>query len=78
MEYWTFDMQSSRPATRFAENFDFMEMNEKFNKDEVWGHLGKRSKSHLNGEEGDENGSDEDDSQDEDDAESPKTEIKVR
>ncbi|XP_057482457.1 protein decapping 5-like [Actinidia eriantha] len=67
---------SSRPVTRFAEDFDFMAMNEKFNKDEVWGHLGKSSKSHLNGKEGDENGSDEDDSQDEDDAESPKTEIK--
>ena len=53
-------------------------MNEKFNKDDVWGHLGKRSKSYLNGKEGDENGSDEDDSQDKDDAESPKTVIKVR
>ncbi|XP_047308461.1 protein decapping 5-like [Impatiens glandulifera] len=54
---------SSRPITKFTEDFDFMAMNEKFNKDEVWGHLGKHNnKSHHN--EGDENGSDEDDYED--------------
>lgn len=60
----------SRPVARFTEDFDFTAMNEKFNKDEVWGHLGKSNKKDK--EEG--NISDEY-SQDEDD-ELPKFEMK--
>ena len=44
--------------TKFTEDFDFIAMNEKFKKDEVWGHLGKNRKSHSKDKEGDANDED--------------------
>lgn len=70
-------MQFSRPVMKFNEDFDFMAMNEKFNKDEVWGHLGESSKSNLKEKEGDGNASEEEHFKDEDDTELPKSDMKV-
>ncbi|OAY77709.1 Protein decapping 5 [Ananas comosus] len=65
----------SRPVTNFTEDFDFTAMNEKFKKDEVWGHLGK-NKAQLRDTDG-ELGEDEDDAAlDYDEAEAIKSEVK--
>ncbi|CAO2830057.1 unnamed protein product [Amaranthus hypochondriacus] len=63
---------SSRPVTKFTEDFDFMAMNEKFKKDEVWGHLGKSNKSHV----GDNDGNGENDFE-EGEEESPQLDAKT-
>ncbi|XP_073059384.1 protein decapping 5-like [Primulina eburnea] len=67
---------TSRPVTKFTEDFDFMAMNEKFEKDKVWGHLGKSNKSQSKDKEGDISESYDDDLQEEDDADFPKIEAK--
>lgn len=69
-------MQGQRPVTKFTEDFDFMAMNEKFNKDEVWGHLGK-TKSHSKENDGEEDVSDDYDGQDGYNGEESKIEVKV-
>ena len=70
--------KSSRPVTKFTEDFDFIAMNEKFNKDEVWGSLGKGSKSYLKDKDVDGTVSDEDDTREEDEGELSQAGIKVR
>lgn len=75
---WHFTLQSSRPVTKFTEDFDFIAMNEKFNKDEVWGNLGKGNKSHHKDKDVDGNVSDEEDEEEEDEGEVSQSGVKVR
>ncbi|XP_073140838.1 protein decapping 5-like [Henckelia pumila] len=63
---------TSHPVTTFTEDFDFTAMNEKFEKDKVWGHLGKSNKSQSKDKEGNMDDSYDDDFQEEDDPELPK------
>ncbi|XP_076925479.1 protein decapping 5-like [Bidens hawaiensis] len=61
----------SRPVMKFTEEFDFNAMNEKFNKDEVWGTLGK-----SNLKEKGENATDEDEYEEENVPNLPKVDVK--
>ena len=61
-------MQFVRPVANFTEDFDFEAMNEKFKKDEVWGHLGKNIARADDGM----------DPQDEDEVDNSKIDVKVR
>ncbi|KAI7984744.1 Protein decapping 5 [Camellia lanceoleosa] len=45
-------------TTKFTDDFDFEAMNEKFNKEKIWGHLGKKNKTTLEDDEGEENNND--------------------
>ncbi|XP_023756092.1 protein decapping 5 [Lactuca sativa] len=64
----------SRPVMKFTEEFDFNAMNEKFNKDEVWGTLGKTNRSGSKEKDG--NVTDEEESEEETDPNLPKVEVK--
>lgn len=41
LTYFILLVQLAQSVTSFTEDFDFEAMNEKFKKEEVWGHLGK-------------------------------------
>eukprot|EP00268_Persea_americana_P023836 TRINITY_DN2334_c0_g1_i2.p1 TRINITY_DN2334_c0_g1~~TRINITY_DN2334_c0_g1_i2.p1 ORF type:complete len:599 (-),score=124.46 TRINITY_DN2334_c0_g1_i2:307-2103(-) len=65
----------SHSTTNFTEEFDFIAMNEKFKKDEVWGHLG-RSKIQSRAKEGIANDEDADVTLEEGDAGPSESEVK--
>ena len=69
-------LQISHSTTNFTEEFDFIAMNEKFKKDEVWGHLG-RSKIQSRAKEGIANDEDAAESLEEGDAGPSESEVKV-
>ncbi|XP_071703600.1 protein decapping 5 [Rutidosis leptorrhynchoides] len=64
----------SQPVMKFTEEFDFNAMNEKFNKDEVWGTLGKCNRSGLKEKDG--NTTDEEEIEEENDPNLPKLDAK--